>query len=163
MKKLTAILCFALSLALGSFGTSAAGRGCYTAHEYEAEQGLRIHSELMVIGLTCLKMPGGRQIYDKYARFTQKNQSLIAEYETEMIGYYRHEGAPNPEKNLHTLRTNLANDISKHAIQMSTASFCQAFSSRVDQALAMDQSKIRKWAQQVWPKTPASHPVCPRR
>ena len=38
-----------------------AGRQCYTHEEAEAEQGIRIHSELMVIALNCQHMtPHGR-------------------------------------------------------------------------------------------------------
>ena len=54
MKKLAVVFGFVLMLATPAF----AG-GCYTAREVEAEQAIRIHSELMVIGLTCIKMPGG--------------------------------------------------------------------------------------------------------
>jgi hypothetical protein len=139
----------------------ALAEGCYTTREVEAEQGLRIHSELMVIGLTCLKMPGGQELYKKYAQFTTNNQDLIAGYETTLIDYYRVQGAGrNAEKELHTLRTKLANSISTHTIEMGTASFCSHFSPRLDRALSMDRAKLRRWAQHVWPDTPVSHPVC---
>lgn len=157
MKKdrvMTAILLAALLVA-----GQAQAAGCYTAREFEAEQGLRIHSELMVIGLTCLRMPGGEQLYRKYGRFTQKNQNLIAQYEADLISYYRGQGG-NAEKKLHTLRTNLANGISKHVISMGTGSFCQHFAPRIDRALAMDQQALRRWARQVWPGSPVSQPTC---
>jgi hypothetical protein len=137
-------------------------RECYTATEFEAEQGLRIHSELMVIGLTCMKMPHGQSLYGKYQDFSLKNAGLISEYESDMIGYYRKSGVKNPEMSLHTLRTNLANEISQHAISMSTLSFCQQFSPRIDKALGMDQTKIRRWAQHVWAKQPTIKPLCSR-
>jgi hypothetical protein len=140
---------------------SATAAGCYTARELEAEQGLRIHSELMVIGLTCMKAPGGGAgLYKKYQAFTRQNQSLIAQYESDIIAYYQRQGAPAAEKKLHTLRTNLANEISQHAISMSTASFCQHFGRRIDQALSMDQQKLRRWAQHVWPDSPTTVPLC---
>jgi hypothetical protein len=157
MKKCTAVLAFILFLSLAGQAHAA---GCYTSKEFEAEQGLRIHSELMVIGLTCLKMPGGRDLYMRYGAFTQKNQHLIAGYETDLINYYRGQGARNPEQRLHTLRTDLANTISRHAIEMRTASFCQHFAPRIDKALAMDQMTLRHWAQHTWPGTPVSQPVC---
>jgi hypothetical protein len=152
----------ALACALSIFSTQAFASGCYTAREVEAEQGLRIHSELMVIGLTCLKMPGGQETYAKYARFTNKNQALIGGYEESIISWYRSQGVSNPEKELHTLRTNLANDISRHAIEMGALGFCQHFTPRIDTALAMDQTTLRRWAQHVWPGTPVSHPTCVR-
>lgn len=135
---------------------------CYTAREFEAEQGVRIHSELMVIGLTCLKMPQGRELYGKYQSFTQEHAKLIGGYETDLINYYGRQGAPEPEKKLHALRTSLANQISQRAVSMSMLNFCQQFSPRIDQALSMDDVKIRRWAQRVWPSQPPSEPVCSR-
>jgi hypothetical protein len=143
-----------------SVSGQALASSCYTSREVEAEQGLRIHSELMVIGLTCLKMPGGRDLYTKYSQFTQKNQSLITGYEDAIIEYYRSQGVKNPEQKLHTLRTNLANTISRHAIEMSTSSFCGHFGTRIDKALAMDQGTLRRWAQHTWADTPVSQPMC---
>lgn len=156
MKKLIAAAVFA-----GFLATSAAAFAqCYTPREVEAEQGLRIHSELMVISLTCMKMPQGQGMYQKYLTFTQKHQNLLSGYEHDMIGYFRNQSAANPEKEFHTLRTNLANKISQHAIRMSTASFCQNFGQRIDSALAMDQAKFRRWAQQTWDSSPTTRPVC---
>ncbi len=158
MKKTALALLLALTL---STGAQAATGTCYNAKEFEAEQGLRIHSELMVIGLTCMRMPqGGPQLYMKYQSFTQKNKSLIGQYENELISYYRRTGAAKPEIKLHTLRTTLANQISQHAISMSTVSFCKQFTPRMDQALAMDNSKIRRWAQRPWQGSPTSAPIC---
>ena len=146
---------FLLSVAIIS-----SAEACYSATEFEAEQGVRIHSELMVIGLTCLKMPEGRELYRKYQAFTDNNFSLIAGYETDIISYYSKEGADEPEQKFHTLRTNLANEISRRAIAMSTLGFCQQFSPRLDTALAMDEQKFRRWAQHAWPNQPPSEPVC---
>lgn len=153
-------LAILLSLCLSSGAQAATGK-CYTAKEFEAEQGIRIHSELMVIGLTCMRMPqGGSQLYSKYQNFTQKNKGLIAGYEKDILSYYRRTGAANPETALHTFRTSMANQISQHAIAMSTVSFCKRFSPRMDQALAMDSQKIRRWAQRPWDGSPTSRPVC---
>lgn len=161
MKKLTGLLGFVLCLSITVNGALASG--CYSTSEFEAEQGLRIHSELMVIGLTCMKMPQGEAMYKKYQSFTLKHQNLIAEYESDIIGYYARQGVKNPERQLHTFRTNLANEISQHAITMSTSSFCQHFGPRIDQALQMDNQKLRRWAQHVWPKSSTTAPVCKKK
>jgi hypothetical protein len=158
MKKLLCALTVLLCISTASF---AAGPACYSAEEMEAEQGLRITSELMVIGLTCLKMPqGGPQLYTKYQSFTKKNQRLITGYEEQLISYYRRTGSGNPEGKLHTLRTQLANEISQHAISMSTTSFCKFYGGRIDKALAMDNEKVRRWAQHSWSGSTTSRPSC---
>ena len=136
-------------------------QACYTSREREAEQGIRIHSELMVISLTCMKMPGREDLYEKYQRFTRQNSDLIAAYESDLISYYKSEGVAKPEKKLNTLRTDLANNISSKAITMSTRSFCDKYASHIDRALVMDEQKLRRWAQNVWPEQqPVSERMC---
>jgi hypothetical protein len=157
MKKWTVSLGAALALSLVSLSGAEA---CYSAKEFEAEQGLRIHSELMVIGLSCLKMPEGQALYGKYKAFTADNAHLIAGYEADIIHHYIEEGMADPEQKLHTLRTDMANEISRRAVDMSMLSFCQQFSPRIDAALSMDEPKLRHWAQHVWPNQPPSEPVC---
>jgi len=147
-----------LALVLGAVRAEASM--CYSQREFEAEQGLRIHSELMVIALTCMKMPRSEGIYSKYQAFTAKNSTLLTGYEQDLIDFYRMRGEVQPEHTFHSLRTGLANKISRHAITMSTASFCKQFTPRLDSALQMDQQKLRRWAQHVWPDTPVSEPVC---
>lgn len=158
MKRFIKVSYFVLLLAIVAGSTKA--QACYTAREFEAEQGIRIHSELMVIGLTCIKMPEGEELYNKYQQFTQKNADLIAGYETDLINHYSSEGVADPEMKLHTLRTDMANDISDKAISMSPLTFCEKYSSHIDQALAMDQAKLRRWAQHAWPDQPVSEQRC---
>jgi hypothetical protein len=157
MKKFMRFTVFALFLSLTA---ASSAQACYSAREQEAEQGLRINSELMVIGLTCARMPQGHELYSKYQQFTQKNADLIAEYETNLINYYSSQGISNPENKLNTLRTDMANEISSRAISMSTHTFCDTYSSHIDRALEMDQHRLRQWAQSTWPNQPASERMC---
>lgn len=136
-----------------------ASRSCYNQQEYEAEQAIRIHSELMVIGLTCQRMPGNTGIYGKYRKFTLKHESLLAAYENRLLAFYRRQGKP-PSKSLHHLRTSLANEISQRAIRMSTVRFCKNYSSRIDKALQMDQETVRLWARKSWPNQSTTEPLC---
>lgn len=150
-----------LSIAvLFSLTSAAAAAPCYTSVEVEAEQGLRIHSELMVIALTCVKSPaGGAELYAKYQYFTDRNKPLISAYESDMLRYYKKQGKGAEEK-LHNLRTKLANQVSEHAITMSVDQFCQRFAPRIDQALSMDEGKLRLWAQHEWPGSPTTVSEC---
>ena len=156
MFKKSSVLAAGMAVLLSLQATAAsAAPACYNIAEFEAEQGLRIHSELMVIGLTCAKMPNGAALYGKYQQFTAKNKNLITMYENALIAHY---GA---EKEFHAMRTGLANRISQLAIG-NVVGFCNAFSPRIDAALGMDQEKIRRWAQQVWRDAPTSKPICTR-
>ncbi len=150
-------LLFAMFYSTASYASS---NDCYNIQQFEAEQGLRIHSELLVISLTCQKTSGYTELYPKYQRFTTKNKLLLADYENRLINFFKGQGSTAPAKELHTLRTKLANDISKHAINMSVASFCIYFGKRVDRALNMDKETLRRWARQIWKEQKTSYDVC---
>ncbi len=157
MQKILSICLFCALLWLAP--AALAAQNCYTPAEVEAEQALRIHSELMVIGLTCNRAQGG-QPYARYQQFTRKHESLLSGYESDLIRHYRAEGDKNPEKHLHNLRTQLANGISRHAANMPTPEFCDRFAPRLSRALAMSPAQLRQWAQHTWADTPTTRPVC---
>jgi len=135
-------------------------QACYTNVEAEAEQGLRIHSELMVIGLTCIKMPEGVTTYNKYKEFTDNNADLINKYEQALKDYYEMEGYDNPEEEINNLRTRLANKISQYAVEMSVLSFCEMFVPRLDEAENMSSYQLSRWAKYAIKNTSTTEPMC---
>ena len=155
-------LVVACALLFQSFLAHAMPVGCYSLSEAEAEQGIRIHSELMIIGLNCQHMtPQGQQnLYAQYRDITQKNAGLFSGYEDVLIDYFRKTGLPDPERALHDLRTNLANRISSDAAQMRPDVFCRQYSPRLEQASAMAQGDIQRWAATFYPSHPVSRPMC---
>jgi len=152
----------ALLIALFAFTSGAqAAQSCYGAEQLEAEQGLRIHSELMVIALNCQHLAGGANLYRQYEGFTNKNLGLIEGYERTMMNFFQNEGAAKPEKALNDFRTALANRISNEAVRLQPNVFCRAYSSRITQANAMDMPQFRRWAQTVFDAYPLTRPICP--
>ncbi len=135
---------------------------CYSPKEIEAEQGVRILSELMVIGLNCqhLTPKGQENLYDRYKKFSLKHENLFSGYEKTLLNFYRAEGYDNPETHLHKVRTEVANKISKDAAIMRPDAFCKAYSPRIAKASQMPQPKIRKWAQTIFPGHPLSRSSC---
>lgn len=162
MKRL-AILTFALCLAaFAADAEKAYAAACYTQAEAEAEQGLRIHSELMVIGLNCqnMKFRDGTNLYRKYNEFTKLNIDIFADYESRMLDYYRRRGDQDPEASLNTLRTQLANNISNSAARMKPDQFCNRYAGRIFKASAMDRASLKQWASTIYPSYPVSEPIC---
>lgn len=138
-----------------------AGKGCYDAREAEAEQGIRIHSELMVIGLNCAHMAqGGTNPYVEYKEFTNTNADLFAKYEDILMNYMRKNGKKNPEKSLHTLRTELANKVSGDVATMRPDIFCKTYLPRIEKAKSMNHEALRKWAATPFEGHPVSVPMC---
>jgi hypothetical protein len=158
-----ALLAAVFTLSMSTAGYASAGTSkCFTPEEAEAEQGIRIHSELMVIGLNCraMRFRDGTDLYATYHSFTMQNEKLFGDYEATLINYYKRTGASNPTAKLDTLRTTIANKIAYDAIQMQPDQFCNRYAGRVLKVGGMDQGSIRKWASTVYPGHPLSEPVC---
>jgi hypothetical protein len=159
MKKLLVLLMVPVLLApLNVY----AGGSCYSDAEAEADQGIRIHSELMVIGLNCQHMGKrhGQNLYGTYRQFTADHGDLFAKYEAILIDFFKRGGAQNPVMSLNDLRTKYANKISNDAAKMRPDIFCAKYSPRVLQAADMKQEDVRKWAATIFPEHPVSHPLC---
>lgn len=135
---------------------------CYKPNEAEAEQGIRIHSELMVIGLNCQHMAtaNGKNLYAAYREFTALHGSLFGGYEDTLMTYFSKNGIGNPEAEINTLRTQFANKISRDAANMRPDLFCRQYSPRIVQAVAMSRDDIRNWAATIYPSHPVSKPLC---
>ncbi len=135
---------------------------CYSRGEAEAEQGIRIHSELMVIGLNCQHMfkANGKNLYSEYRRFTSTHAPLFASYEQTLIDYFKRNGERSPESSINALRTQFANKISNDAARMRPDLFCRYYAGRIAKVSNMGQAEIRKWASTFHDSHPVSRPVC---
>lgn len=134
---------------------------CYNAEQLEAEQGLRIHTELMNIALNCQHLAAvGTVLTQQYEQFTHRNVDLIEGYENTLRAFYASEGT-NPEATLNTFRTMMANRIAQDAVRLQPNVFCKAYGDRIVQANGMSREKFRKWAQTVFPGYPITRKICP--
>ena len=138
------------------------GRQCYTPEEAEAEQGIRIHSELMVIALNCQHMTpkGWKNFYLQYQQITARHANLIGGYENTLINYFALAGKPNPERAFHDMRTNFANKVSTDAAKMRPDIFCANFAPRLPKVDKMSAAEFRAWAADINPAHPVSRPFC---
>lgn len=143
-------------------GPAQAASSCYTMPEAEAEQGIRIHSELMVIGLNCqhLYKANGKNLYSEYRNITSENLSLFASYESRLLEYFKRTGVPDPEGQLNSLRTIFANKIANDSARMRPDQFCKNYAGRIEKVSGMSQSDIKKWAGTFYPSHPVSKPIC---
>lgn len=159
---LFSLLCLSLCPVMTPSQALAKGTACYSKAEAEADQAIRIHSELMVIGLNCQHMGkrNGENLYGDYRKFTANHGDLIAGYESTLIDYFRRTGSKNPVGALNALRTGYANKISNNAAKMRPDIFCSRYSPRIHEAMAMKRDDVRKWAATFHPSHPVSHPVC---
>ena len=135
---------------------------CYKPYEVEAEQGIRIHSELLVIGLNCPNYvtSRGQTLIKSYQDFTRKHNKLIETYENIMIGYYTRTGVYNAESELNNLRTSLANKVALDAAKLKPNVFCKRYSGRLEVANDLNKDSLREWAATLFPGHPVTQPLC---
>lgn len=134
---------------------------CYRAQEVEAEQGIRIHSELMVIGLNCQHMTprGYKNFYAQYREFSARHGDLFAGYEKILLKHYRKNGG-KAEARLNALRTEFANKISNDAAKLRPDVFCAQYALRIPKADRMSREQVRQWAATIYPGAQISRPLC---
>lgn len=142
--------------------STAMAAACYNKIEAEAEQGIRIHSELMVIGLNCSHMAtaNGNNLYLEHKKFTAKHGKLFERYESIIMEHMRKNGTGNPGKAMHLLRTKFANKISSDVAEMRPDLFCKSYASRIEEVSKMDEETFRKWAATPFEESPVSKPLC---
>ena len=133
------ILLIALSLIIGT--TSAQAKSCYSPSEAEAENAIRIHSELMVIGLNCQHMTprGWQNFYSQYRQFTSRHQDLFSNYEKTLVK------AHGSERKIHDLRTSFANQTSSDVAKMRPDVFCATFAPRIPKVAGMSRAELQDW------------------
>lgn len=128
-------------------GPAATPKGpCYSVPEFEAEQGIRLHTELMVVGLTCQSMDvkGEPSLFNQYKMFTLKHQARIQAWEKALVDYYKRTSKGNPTRNFDSFRTRLANETSQRAIALSTPVFCGVHAPLVAHAMAASLEEIER-------------------
>jgi hypothetical protein len=123
MKKLMPLVFVCLSLFF-SIPTASAASHCYSPAEVQAEQLLRLHSELMVITVTCRESSEGENLVPAYTGFTRNNISALHEAEQTMIRYYKAAYGGNGITRLDRLRTLLANEYGQEIANVSAPAFC---------------------------------------
>jgi hypothetical protein len=133
---------------------------CYTPDQFRAEQVVRYHSQMMVIGMLCGR-PYKQNTYAAYQAFTKRHERTIRAEEDRLIAFFRQSGVASPTRALHDLRTGLANEMSMRAMNAKGA-FCRSMVSRYVQAKRVDTETFRTWINTLSPDADlrSTRPVC---
>jgi hypothetical protein len=131
MKKLVYLLCVALlplsAQAKSPPKSSPKSTQCYSTAELEAEMLVRLHSELMVVTLSCRTSSTGQPLPPIYQQFTQHHLEQIKGSEKALIAWYRKNGLKDPQSKFDRMRTELANAYSQQIADMSPVDFCAKY------------------------------------
>jgi hypothetical protein len=126
-KWLSAFVGVALCLtALPAFAAPA----CYKPAEMDAEQLLRLHSELMVITVTCKVGSRNEDLVPAYTGFTSHNITALHAAEHTMIRWFEAHGGHGQDR-LDRLRTTLGNEYGQRIADSSAQKYCDVYRDKV--------------------------------
>ena len=103
---------------------------CYNRSEYAAEQMMRLHTEMMIVGLTCRTVTPDKKPFDLYQDFSVKNRAMLSNSEASLIAFYKRSGGGNATRQFDMFRTELANEISRRAATIGIPQYCANFVDR---------------------------------
>jgi len=126
-----------------------AGSACYTPAETQAENLLRLHSELMVVTVTCRQGSEGQDLPAAYGAFTKKNITVLHDAEQTLIAYYQAHVKGDALDHLDQLRTKLGNEFGQKAADMSSPQFCATYRDKVLQFETASSSDVENEAQRM--------------
>ena len=132
---------------------------CYKSNEYQAEQVVRFQTQLMVIAMVC-DPHTDQELYGDYQKFSKVNETVIKTKEKELIKFFQHDNAKSSLKKLHTLRTDIANEMAQYASTQVPSKFCAKFKSRIDEAINLKPDDLMTLVDDMGTDLPSSHPLC---
>ncbi len=116
---------------------------CYNRSEHAAEQLMRLHTEMMVVGLTCRTVVPDKKPFDLYQDFSVKNRALLSSSEASLIAFYKRSGGGNATRQFDMFRTELANEVSRRASTIGIAQYCANFVDRSAAAKDLTADDLR--------------------
>ena len=143
------------------FAAAAHAASCYTPAQFRAEQVVRLQTQLMMTSLLCpTAVAGVPSAYSAYLQFNQRHQNFVALQENLLLGFYRAQNVPQPERQLHTFKTNMANRLATFAANRAPGVFCKAYGARLQQAVRLTPVALQIWGHQIALNRPSAYPVC---
>jgi hypothetical protein len=136
MKKL--VLAAAVAAAIPFAGAAAAGRGCLTPADLEAETAIQFQTDVMVASSACRQTT--------YGQFRYRNKDAIIRYQNAMIAHFRRAGFRRPDKEFETWITHLANEASLKQGNIPIAQFCAQASGILKLASTLDTKGFHDYA-----------------
>ncbi|MBI3419020.1 MAG: hypothetical protein HY053_02665 [Proteobacteria bacterium] len=132
---------------------------CYSEKETEAEHGLRLHSDLEVITLTCRYSTTGVPLQKLYRGFVHRNANMIHGWENTIARAYADEGGSR-NSSIDSVRTWLANQKGNESASMGPRSFCKQWADFVPYAAKLTPPQLLGYVRQEDPARPTKKPPC---
>jgi hypothetical protein len=148
-------------LALCALPNPSFAASCYNPAQFRAEQVVRLQTQLMMTSLLCPHVVlGVPSAYSAYLQFNQRHKNFMLLQENALLGFYKSQGLPLPERQLHTFKTNLANKLATFAANRPAGTFCKNYGVRLQQAVRLTPVALQTWGNQIALNRPSSYPLC---
>lgn len=151
---------FATLMILAGVVPAQAAPACYSAEEMKAEKLLRLHSELMVITVTCKQGSTGRDLGRAYTGLTRQHIKVIQEAEKTLKDHYAQTVGGNGLSQLDTLRTKLANEFGQQVADESAPAFCARLRDKVTQFYDSRGVSMAEESVRAYPASLSGEPLC---
>jgi hypothetical protein len=129
---------------------------CYTQEQFEADRGLRLHTDVEVIMLTCRYSSHGENLQKIYAGFVRKNGKQIKNWENTIARAYG--GGRN--ETVDNFKTYLANQKGNESAKMGPRKFCTQWADFVPYAASLTPQQIMFYVREEDSARPTKKPHC---
>lgn len=141
-RRVCATTALALSLVAGPVLGAAAPKApaCYSRTEHAAEQLLRLHTEIMTVGLYCKEINAADDPFGMYQRFTVANRIVLSDAEKTLMAFYTKNGG---KAKFDTFRTELANEASRRSAIINVGVYCHEYVEHLKELVAVNTDQLK--------------------
>ncbi len=132
----------AVAALIAAAPVAAAANECYGPAEYEAEQALRLQSELTVIAYGCPTPPGMPPFPVQYGAFVKTHQKQFAQWQGTLRTHLRRTLGGNVDRHFDNLASLISNQLSNRHALVSPQTYCEAEMARFGQLVAMKPDEL---------------------
>ena len=145
---------------LAAFQPGHLPRSCMTEQEMQADQFIRLHTAMMVAGLTCHVPFSDDNLFAHYQDFTITHQSVIRDSQRVLASFLGRHRSGNRNRLFDTYRTEVANSESQLVIDVSQGRYCQALREKFYAATEFSPADLSAYLEQASTRYRESYNVC---
>ncbi len=132
---------------------------CYDQEQFEADRGLRLHTDVEVIMLTCRYSTKAEDLRKLYLAFLKKNAPTIRKWEKVIAKAYAGTGRSSNEV-IDNFRTSLANQKAGEAARLGPKPFCKQWADFVPYAVNLTPEQVREYVHEPDKARPTKRQPC---
>ena len=133
---------------------------CSTDEEVLADQFIRLHTQLMVTGLTCFVPYDDPDLFVAYQDFTLSFQGRIRDSQRTLGAFLGRYMGGNRNRLFDTYRTRMANAESQTVIDVSASRYCAAQQERFYRVASFGEADLNAFLQEAAARYREHYPSC---